>query len=307
MPFGHDARVELRHLRYFVALAELANFTKAAQRLRVAQPALSRQMRDLEDELGVALLARDSRGTKLTAAGEAFAAEARAVLLRADEATRVARSFAEGERGELHIGYAPSPTVELLPRILHAFQGEAPGVQMKLHDLSSEEMLRGLREGRLDVALLVRPLAKDLRGLIFEELCRYPVCVALANDHPLVRAKRVPLSAVAGEPLLAFAQRDYPEYHEWLDALFAPLGARPRIIEEHDSATSLIASAEARRGIAFVLSCFACLAGPRLKLREIQPAPEPFAVGVACAKRELSPVAKKFVALLRTLPKPKRN
>lgn len=297
-------RVELRHLRYFVTVAELANFTKAAQRLRVAQPALSRQVRDLEDELGVALLERSPRGTRLTTAGEAFVAEAKAVLQRAEDAMRAARSFAEGERGELHIGYAPSPTVELLPRILHAFHGEAPGVQLKLHDLSSDEMLRGLRDERIHVALLVRPLAKDLRGLVFEELCRYPVCVALAPGHRLARAKRVTLADLAGEPLLAYARRDYPEYHDWLDALFAPTGARPRVVEEHDSATSLIAAVEAGRGLALVLSAFACLAGPRLKLRELHPAPEPFAVGVAHVRRELCPVAKKFVALLRALPKP---
>src|SRR6059036_2493105 len=99
------AAMELRHLRYFVAVAELLNFTKAASRLRVAQPALSRQIRDLEEELGVTLLERSSRSVRLTDAGTAFTGEARAVLQRMEEAVQTARAFATGERGELHLGY----------------------------------------------------------------------------------------------------------------------------------------------------------------------------------------------------------
>ena len=301
MPFGYDARVELRHLRYFVTVAASQNFTQAARQLHVAQPALSRQIRDLEDELGVTLLERSPRGARLTPAGEAFATEARAVLQRAEEAAQVARAFAEGERGELQLGYAPSPTVELLPRILHAFQGEAPSVRVVMHDLSSEEMTRGLREGKLDVALLVRPLAGELRGLTFEELCRYPLCVALPPEHRLAGAKRVGLKELTTERLVAYNLDDYPEYHETLAALFLPFGGTPPIAEELDSATSLIAAVEARRGVALVPSCLACLAGPRLRLRELQPPPAPIIVGVGYRSGGLCPVGKRFVKLLRTL------
>lgn len=144
--------MELRHLRYFVTLAKLLNFTKAAAKLHVAQPALSRQIRDLEDELGVQLLERNSRFVRLTAAGATFVHEARAVLDRAQEAAQAARAFATGERGEIQLGYAPSPTVELLPQALQAFQKDSPGVRVTLHDLPVQEMLQGLREGRLDAA-----------------------------------------------------------------------------------------------------------------------------------------------------------
>src|SRR5262245_48875521 len=122
--------VELRHLRYFVAVAELSNVSKAARRLRVAQPALSRQIRDLEHELGVPLLERSSRGVRLTEAGRIFAVEAREVLARTDAAVQSARAVARGEAGELHLGYAPSPTAELLPRALHAFHNVAPNVRI---------------------------------------------------------------------------------------------------------------------------------------------------------------------------------
>jgi DNA-binding transcriptional LysR family regulator len=300
-------RVELRHLRYFLAVAEAQNFTKASQRLRVAQPALGRQVSDLEAELGVKLLERSPRGATLTAAGEAFVAEAKAVLQRAEDAARVAHAFADGERGELHLGYAPSPTVELLPRILHAFQSEAPGVRVALHDMSTGEMLRGLDSGQLHVALMVRATARAPHGFVFEELCHYPICVALSKAHKLARAKTIELRQIASEPLVAYARADYPEYHEMLAELFKPAGAAPIVAEEHDSATSLIAAVEAGRGIAVVPSSLACLAGPRLRVIELNPAPAPLVVGVAYVRRKLCPASERFVKMTRALPKSPRR
>lgn len=299
--------VELRHLRYFLAVAEAQNFTKASHRLRVAQPALGRQVNDLEDELGVRLLERSPRGAVLTAAGEAFVAEAKAVLRRAEEAARVAHAFAEGERGELHLGYAPSPTVELLPRILHSYQSEAPGVRVVLHDLSTEEMLQGLHSGKLHVALMVRPMLQELQGFVFDELCRYPICAAVPNGHPLARFRTVALRQFAGESLVAYSRADYPEYHAMLAELFAPLGAVPTIVEEHDSATSLMAAVEARRGIAVVPSSLACLAGPRLRVIALRPAPTPIVVGVAHNRHKLCPASERFVKLVRAMPKSARR
>lgn len=299
--------VELRHLRYFLAVAEAQNFTRASRRLRVAQPALGRQVHDLEDELGVKLLVRSPRGATLTPAGEAFVAEAKAVLQRAEDAVRVARAFAEGERGELHLGYAPSPTVELLPRILHAYQSEAPGVRVALHDLSTGNMLQGLHSGRLHAALMVKPMTRELRGLSFEELCRYPMCAAVPNGHRLARPKTIDLRQMAAEPLVALSREEYPEYHEMLAALFASIGSPPRIAEEHDSATSLIAAVEAGRGLAVVASCLACLAGPRLRVIPLRPTPPPLVVGVAYDRPKLCPASERFVHLLRALPKLPRH
>src|SRR6185503_17116426 len=125
--------MELRHLRYFLAVGEALNLTKASAQLRVAQPALSRQMQDLEDEIGVDLLRRSPRGVTLTAEGKLFLEEVRELLKRVDEYV------------ELHIGYAPSPTVEILPPALSAFQKAVPRVRVLLHDLSSDELIAGLQ------------------------------------------------------------------------------------------------------------------------------------------------------------------
>ncbi|MEY2408348.1 MAG: hypothetical protein QOF48_1018, partial [Verrucomicrobiota bacterium] len=253
--------MELRHLRYFVAVAEEQNVTRAAARLRVSQPPLSRQMRDLETDLGVALFIRGPKSVRLTEAGRVFLLEARAVLARAHEALLTVRAVASGRRGEVHIGYAPSLTVELLPGALREFQGNNPGVRVTLHDLSTEEMLAGLRESRLHVALMIDPGAKALRGLLFDELRRYAVCVAAHPAHPLAKSRNVRLQVIAAERLLGYTRRDYPEYHEFLKSQFGPLGLHPEMAEEHDSATSLVAAIEAGRGIALVPVAFACFAG----------------------------------------------
>src|SRR5215472_17127515 len=244
--------MELRHLRYFVAVAETENVSRAALKLHISQPGISRQIRDLEDEIGFALFERSAKSIKLTSAGKTFLTEARSVLERADEAVKTARAIATGAQGELHVGYAPSPTSRILPPALRAFQSELPNVRVKLHDCSSEEMLSGLREGKLQLAFLVRPTAKMLRGLHFEELMRDAIRVAVAPNLPLARKRTVSLAEVAHEPLVVYSRAEYPEAHEDLAAMFATVKAKPRIAEEHDGVASLIAGVESGAGVALV-------------------------------------------------------
>ena len=294
--------MELRHLRYFVTVAELLNFTKAAAKLRVAQPSFSRQIRDLEEELGVSLLERSSRFVRLTEAGKAFATEARAVLQHAEAAARTARAFAKSNHRHLNLGYAPSLTVEVLSQALRSFEKECPRVRVALQDLSTLEMTNGLREGRLDAALTVEQSEKHMQGLAFEKLRSYPVCVALGATHRLVRARRIDLAEVSDERLMVYSREEYPEYHRWLNGLFGraiqPLLANA---EEHDSGTSLIAAVEAGRGVAIVASVFSSVAAPRIQLRELQPSPAPLVVGVAYHARRLGPIARQFVRTLTNL------
>ncbi|MDB6064828.1 MAG: hypothetical protein JWR26_1036 [Pedosphaera sp.] len=291
--------MELRHLRYFVAVAEEQNVTRAAARLHVSQPPLSRQIRDLEDELGVALFVHGAKAVRLTEAGRVFLIEAQAVLNRAEQAVQTVKAVASGKSGEIHVGYAPSLTVEILPLALRAFQEANPGVRVQLHDLSTQEMLRGLRDEKLHVALLIQTSVKTMAGLSFEEVRRYAVCVAVHPSHPLARARKVGLEQVAGERLITYTLADYPEYHAWLYDLFAPLKRPPLIAEEHDSATSLIASVEAGRGVALVQQGFDCLTGPRLKVRPLTPAPAPLIVGVAWRNQANSPAVEAFIAAVR--------
>jgi DNA-binding transcriptional LysR family regulator len=272
--------MELRHLRYFIAVAREENVTRAALKLHVSQPALSRQIRDLEDELGFALLERTAKSVRLTEAGRVFLGEAQEVLDRAQVAVERARARAGRIEGKLHLGYAPSPSVEVLPRALRGFQTKHPGVRVILHDLTAEDMITQLHEGKLDLAITVRPVAKSLRGLTFVELARYPFCVAVSPRHDLARAKKVRTEALLAESLLGYTRKDYPDYYTEVEALFKDNPRKPVFAEEHDSVTSLIAGIEASHGVAILPSCVACLAGPRLRLVPLDPAGPLLIVGV---------------------------
>jgi DNA-binding transcriptional LysR family regulator len=287
--------MELRHLRYFVAVAEAENVSRAALKLHVSQPALSRQIRDLEDELGFPLLERTAKSVRLTDAGRVFLAEARDVLQRAEAAVAKARAIAIDGPGELQVAYAPSPTVRILPPTLRAFQAQRPKVRVRLHDISTEEMVAGLCEGKLDIAVLVRPTGRMLRGLRFEELTRDAISLAVAPKHPLARHRSVSLAEIAREPLIVFNRKDYPDYHELLANLFGRTKFKLRIAEEHDSVTSLIAAVEAGAGVSITSASLACTAGFRLKVIPISPAPPPLIIGAAWRATGLSPAAQTFL------------
>lgn len=286
--------MELRHLRYFIAVAEAENVSRAALKLHVSQPALSRQIRDLEEELGFELLERTAKSVRLTEAGRTFLDEAKAVIARAAEATGKARAVAERRKREIRLGYAPSLSVSILPHALRLFQQKVPNGRVLLHDLSSEEMLEGLRAGTLHAALLAKPARASLRGLRFEELARYRMLVALDPGHRLAGASEITVEQIAAEPLVAYSRKDYPEYHEELERVFARIKAKPKIAEEHDGVTSLVAAVEAGRGIALVPESMDCFAGPRLKLLSLTPAPEPIVVGLACAAGRAEPAVQAF-------------
>lgn len=291
--------MELRHLRYFIAAAEEENVSRAALKLHVSQPALSRQIRDLEDELGFLLLERSAKSVRLTDAGRVFLTEARAALQRVDEGVKVAREVATGGRGELHVGYAPSPTARILPPALRAFQAELPKVRVRLHDLSTEEMLAGLRAGKLQMALMVKPAAAMLRDLRFTDLATDTLCFAVAPKHPLAKKRIITVAEIAREPLVVYSRKDYPDYHDMLTGLFGATKAKPRILEEHDGVTSMIAAVESGAGAALLSESVACMAGPRLKLIPISPALKPAVIGAATVKAELSPTVEQFLKCAR--------
>ena len=295
--------MELRHLRYFLAVGEALNFTKAAAQLRVAQPALSRQVQDLEDEIGVDLLRRSPRGVTLTAEGKLFLEEVRELLKRADESVEKVRALARGEYGELHVGYAPSPTVEILPPALAAFQKAVPRVKVLLHDLSSDELIAGLQNATLELAVMVyQPTGEQTAGIQFELLRTYPLCVAMTATHPFARLKSITLEKLAAEPLVGLRRKDYSEYYRILDRVFAPIRAKPRIAVECDSASSLITEVEAGRGIALASPIFKLVAGKRLLYRPLTGTTEVGSVGIARAtKGDVTPAGEKFCEILRKI------
>jgi DNA-binding transcriptional LysR family regulator len=294
--------MELRHFRYFVAVAEEENVSRAALRLRVSQPGLSRQIRDLEEEIGFQLFQRAAKSLRLTDAGRAFLNQARSVLRRADEAVQAARLVAQKPPTEIHVGYAPSLTVHILPQTLRTLQGKFPRVRVILRDLSTEEMLAQLRSEKLQVALMVQPKPRTLRGLNFKELARYPLRVALAPHHRLARARALTLAQVAAEPLLAYSRKEYPEYHKQLAKIFASVRHKPKISEEHDGVTGIIAAVESGAGIALLPSLVSCMVGPRLKLIPLVEAVPEIVIGAVWKKEATSPLVEQFIAAAAAVP-----
>lgn len=291
--------MELRHLRYFVAVAEAENVSRAALKLHVSQPGLSRQIRDLEEELGFLLLERSAKSVRLTAAGRTFLVESRAVLRRAEEAVKAARVVASGQHEELNVGYAPMPTVRFLPPALRAFRKQFAGVRVKLHDLSPEEMLAGLHEGKLQLAFLVRPTRAMLRGLHFEEFVRDHLRLAVGRNHPLAKLRSVSVTQLKNQSLVAYSRKEYPEYHTYLRELFGGTKARPPIVEEYDDGVGLVTALETGASAAILPQSLELTTGSRIKLIPIVPSPSPLVTGVAWVASRLTPAAERFLRVTR--------
>ncbi len=291
--------MELRHLRYFVAVAKEENVSRAALKLHVSQPALSRQIRDLEDEIGFLLLQRSAKSIRLTEAGRIFLIESQAVLQRADEAVRTARAVASGQNEELSVGYAPMPTVRFLPPGLRAFRKQYSGVRVKMHDLSPEEMLAGLHEGRLHLAFSVRPTRPMLRGLHFEEFGRDHMRLAVGRNHPLAKLRSVSVKQLKSESLVAYSRNEYPEYHAYLGALFGSANMHPLIVEEHDDGVALVTALETGSSVAILPQTLEFTTGARIKLIPIVPSPHPLVVGALWVPSRITPTAERFLRVMR--------
>src|SRR5580765_4553134 len=180
----------------------MENVSRAAtQRLYVSQPSLSRQIRDLEEELGVQLLERRAKSVSLTDAGRAFLEKARAILKDTEDAVATVRALGGKRETELHVGDFPLTTARLMPGLLRSYQKTMPNVKVKLHDWPVEKNIAGVREGRLQLAIILPPLkANALEELRFEQLATARVCLAVCRDHPLAKKQSVSLTEAAHEP-----------------------------------------------------------------------------------------------------------
>jgi DNA-binding transcriptional LysR family regulator len=288
--------MELRHLRYFVAVAELENVSRAAtQRLHVAQPSLSRQIRDLEDEVGVALLERTAKAVRLTDAGRAFLDEARAILKHTNEAVLKARAIGGKCETELHVGDFPLATARLMPRLLRDYQKTMPNVHVKLHDWPVEKEIAAVRDGQLQLAIIIPPLTGNWRReLRFEELLSVRVCLVVSRDHPFAKRKGVPLAEAAREPFVALMHEEFPQHRVYLAAIFAKVKDKPRIVEEHDGWTGVFSAVDAGTGVAIASDAFGYAFGNRVKFLRLTPEPKRVPIGIISRKGKLSPAAEKF-------------
>jgi DNA-binding transcriptional LysR family regulator len=220
--------MKFRHLEFFVAAAEELNFTHAADRLHVSQPPFSKQIHDLEGELGIDLFERRRKGVALTPAGKSFLIDARRILGDCEGSIRKAQRISRGEIGELAIGYMSALTHDFLGKALEVWRLTAPGIVVDCIEMDSVAQERALLEGRISVGILVPSDRPVLELLHVRFLVKYPVRLALPKSHPHADKPEIPISLLKEEPFIGL-NRMYPNYGDWLESLSArSVGFKPR-------------------------------------------------------------------------------
>lgn len=225
--------MELRHVRYFVAVAEELHFGRAARRLHISQPPLSQQIRNLERELGVELFRRTRREVRLTPAGDAFLASARQLVREVELSVDAARRAARGQPGVFTMGYSPLAEIRILPRLVRKLRARFPEVEVRLQSLSPADQIDALRRDAIDAGLLTLPVAAG-RALL-RPLLEESVLVALPAAHPLARQRRITPCDLREVPLVLFARAQAPVLHDTLRSYARAESAAPRAV--HEAAT----------------------------------------------------------------------
>ena len=287
--------MELRHLRYFVTVAEELSFTAAARRLRVSQPPLSQQIRDLEYELKTALFARTSRRVELTPAGLSFLEHARAILAQAEQAVEQARAIGLGRIGTLDIGTTGSVLLGPLAPLIAAFNAQFPQVLVRLHEMAPQDQQAALHARRTDVSFLRRPA--DDPDLITELAWHENVGVVLPKQHPLAERTQIPLSILRDEDHVFLRLRD-SRFAQYLRDCCVEAGFTPRIsqqVVESYSLTSLVAGG---LGVALVPECINKLSRPEIVYRSLA-LPAPVADVKIIYRPDRSAVVERFINLAR--------
>ncbi len=288
--------MELRHLRYFVAVAEELHFRRAAERLHIAQPAVSEQVRKLEAELGVRLLERTQRSVALTDAGAAMLEEGRRVLMQADAAQRAARDAHERATGRLRIGYLPDAVPPAVPHLLRRFASVAPKVRMTLETRSARRLLEDVREQRLDVAVTCLPA--PVSGLRVVSIGHEGTIAALPSGHPCAGEAQVALSGLERTRLVQLSRALNPAFYDNVLAACSAAGIAPSLIEIAEPAVEQVLLAVASgAGVALLpASVESRFATSGTRFRPLSP-PSPSCEVAIVAKMDPSVTADAFLRL----------
>jgi len=252
MIFAMLRPMELRHLRYFIAVADELSFTKAAQKLRLAQPSLTRQVRNLEDEIGVRLLDRAHNRIALTDEGRAFLFDAKKLLAMCAESVATVQRMNRGESSQLNIGYVANLHYGLLPATLGAFRKLCPQVALNLFDMRSDEQLDALDSRRIDLGFIGLPPALSGHDLLSECVAHDTILAALPDHHPLAKKPTVKLADLAPQFFIGMSPTTHPGEREWLLATCQRAGFTARILQEADTEPTAIRFVADGLGMALV-------------------------------------------------------
>lgn len=292
--------MELRHLRYFVGVARHLNYSEASRRLKVAQPAISQTILDLEDELGVKLLLRTKRRVQLTAAGVAFLREAEQILHHSQEAAQLARRAARGEVGSLGIGFFGAASSPFLPLLVQNYRGKFPDVQLRLYELTPDQQLAAFDDGRIDVGFS-RKLPPDRRAEFEEEnVYADQLGLALCPIHRLAGQRIVRLKELASEQFVQFHRKGARTLFDEVIAVCRRARFSPTIISEPDFMATVLTLVEGGLCVSIVPSCVRSLKRPVL-IKPIIPKSAQIPLSVTWRRSEESPAVMAFLEILREL------
>jgi DNA-binding transcriptional LysR family regulator len=289
--------MELRHLRYFLAVADELHFGRAAARLHIAQPPLSQQIRQLERELGFDLFLRTHRRVRLTDAGRAFRDEASSLIERLGQATVAAQRVARGESGALAVGFVASATYALLPRLYRRFRERHPGVALTLSEMSTAEQVEALRAGRIHLGLARAPVGDET--LAAEPLADEPLVVALPVRHPLAAQRALALRALAHEPFVLFPRQPRPGWIDVVQDACRTAGFQPAVAQEALELSTAVTLVAAGIGVTLVPSSAQALRLAGVVYRDLcSPAPVTRLLALHRAD-EPRPVVQRFLEVAR--------
>jgi LysR family hca operon transcriptional activator len=290
--------MELRHLKYFVAVAEELNFTRAAARLHTSQPSLSQQIRQLEASVGVALFDRSRHHVVLTSAGRIFLREAKDILGRIEHAGRLAKQAADGRAGDLSIGTFPAADVRIFPTLRPIIATRLPDLRLVLHSKYAVDPVTGLLMGKLDAAFMRGPIESgDLES---RELMQEKIVMMLPSHHPLARRKKVPIELLDDLPCITMDRSLAPALHDAIAALYRQARIRMHAVSSADNVLGHLRLVQEGLGYALLPDSMGALLPPGVVVKPLEYAPAPtVSIVIAWKSGNLSPLLRAFVDLVR--------
>ena len=266
------SRMELRHLRYFVAVADALSFTKGAGKLHLAQPSLTRQIKDLEEEIGVRLLDRTKREVSLTEGGKSFLADAKRVLAHSAEIIESVQRLSRHEVAALNIGYVANLFYSLLPITLATLQRSFPTVSINLFDMTCGDQFRALENRKIDLGFVgLREPIKE-RGLQFRSIASYKTGAALAKNNLLAKKPIIKLPDLEPMFFIGMSERAYPGYRDWLTTTCQQVGFTPKVLQDADIERTVIHAVAAGLGVALLPDQVKKLPHENVMFRPLTPA-----------------------------------
>lgn len=291
--------MEFRQQRYFVGLAEELHFGRAAAKLGISQPALSKQIRGLEAEVGTSLFWRSKREVRLTAAGTAFLGHAREVLSRVDRSISEARSVGRGELGSLEIGYMSSTSALIVPRAVRAFRKQHPGVEVKLRLLIPPAHRFQISSSQVDFAFIVE--SGEREKFVVEVILREHLMIALPKGHPLAAHSQLGVRDLKGVPLVMYPRYGAPEMYDQTMRYLRSAGTDPNIVVEVMPAYGILSSVAAGIGVALVPECLLGIRQEGVVYRKMKAPRLPITWAIAYRPGKLDGAREAFLKVVRRL------